>query len=83
MFILYGIRLKGTEKYLFSFDMQYNEVDYALNFGGLGSFCQMYNYLYVWRSETGARQMIDYLCEALFNCPEMEVVNLKEVFNND
>ncbi len=80
---MYGIRLKGTEKYLFNFDMQYNEVDYALNFGGLNSSFPMYNYLYVWKSETGARQMIDYLCEMLSNCPKMEVVNLKEVFNND
>lgn len=77
MFILYGIRLKETEKYLFRLDMQYKEADYALNFGGLKSSCPMYNYLYVWKNKKGARQTIDYLCEMLSDCPEMEVVNLK------
>lgn len=79
MFILYGVRLKGTEKYLFSFDTYYNEADYALNFGGLNASCPLYNYLYVWRSEKGARQAIDCFFDVLSNCPEMEVVNLKEV----
>ena len=80
---MYSIRLKNTNKYLFQIRTQYRDASYGLEFGFIDGPNPFLNFLYVWRDKTGANLAVQFFQEHFEFCPKMEVVNLKEVFNND
>ena len=80
---MYGIRLKNTNKYLFQIHTQYRDASYGLQFGFIDGPNPFLNFLYVWRDKTGANLAARFIEEHFECCPKIEVINLKEVFDND